>query len=128
MPKEKKYPHYKEMYRRPCFAICANCGKHGVILFKDDTRSRSIKSIAQGQAMLKEYVEKSLITPEDAQRIENQLLCSDMPDDLDPIIIIPKEIMDKKELILISIEVLEILWESNADEHACGNDEKSFSA
>ena len=84
-----------EKYRRPCFAACAKCGEHGVIILENDDRSGHILSIEGGKAVIKDLITKGKLSKEDGDRIEDHLLCSNL-------VQTEGEIMLKRFLLLIS--------------------------
>ena len=67
-----------EKYKRPCFAECAKCSGHGVIVLVDGDHSEQILSIEGGKTLLKALVGSGKISEGDAERTEDQLNCSEL--------------------------------------------------
>lgn len=74
----KRSVSFKEKYKRPCFAASTD-GSHGIIILKDGSRSGPIRSIEGGKEILKTFTTLKEVSPEDADRIEDHLACSDLP-------------------------------------------------
>lgn len=68
----------KEIYPRPCFAACSECGVHGVIIFKDGSHSELIMSIEGGKDMLKGLVASGILSSDESDLIGDHLECSDL--------------------------------------------------
>ena len=68
----------EEKYKRPAFAACSKCGEHGAIVFTDGSWSESILSIESGKKILQNLIASGKLSSDDAQRIEDQLACSDL--------------------------------------------------
>lgn len=70
---------FAERYKRPCLAICKKCGAHGVIIFTNGSFSDEIRSLAEGEELLKKLADQDVIGQVDAQRISGHLACSELP-------------------------------------------------
>lgn len=70
---------FVEKYKRPCFAVCKNCGTHGVIIYTDGSFSEEIQSLTEGEELLKELTDQNVVGQADAKRISDQLACSELP-------------------------------------------------
>lgn len=73
-----EYLPVREKYKWPCFATCAQCSCHGVIVFADGSQTDQILSIEGGKTLLKTLVGSGKISTEDADRIEDHLNCSEI--------------------------------------------------
>ncbi len=77
---------FVESYNRPCLAVCKKYKNHGVFIFKDGSYSDGIHSLTVGKELLKKLVLQGVVDSENAERILDQLACSELPlyeDDID---------------------------------------------
>lgn len=70
---------FVEKYKRPCVALCKKCGLHAVLIFEDGSYSDEINSLTEGNELLKKLVDQKVLSNSDAERISDQLACSDLP-------------------------------------------------
>lgn len=69
---------FTEKYKRPCFAECAKCGQHGVIVFLDGSHSEQFVTIKDGEKLVRKLVADGKLTQDDAERISDHLVASDL--------------------------------------------------
>ncbi|MSR78968.1 MAG: hypothetical protein EXS59_02370 [Candidatus Taylorbacteria bacterium] len=111
----------REDYKRPCFAICAICPKHGVIVFADGSYSDPILSIEGGKTLLKTLVASDKISEKNAEQIEDQLNCSG---------ILPTEgcVIELAEFLHFAVEALRVLSPAKKSREEPNDGSQSFSA
>ncbi len=69
-----------ELYPRPSFAASLDGSPYGAIVLKNGLPTRTVSSIEDGKILLKELVASGQVSPDDADRIEDHLNLSELPE------------------------------------------------
>lgn len=103
---------FQSHLKRPCF-VSSRCGTHGVILFDDGTSSSVIRSIQEGKEVVKRLLTAGQVSRDDADRIEDHLVSSDLP------VFNKEEEPVSSSLIILSLRIMRAIGTkiSGADHH-----------